>query len=325
MATVPASSARALRRGRRKPLGPGDSELGPRPITYGAWLGGSGNRPIGTTWRMLSLSLGILHYGLGQSWWGSTAQAIQKWMSRAQARDAAYASSCGNAKGAQGGPRALAPRGLLATAGARGARRRWRPDPIWAECACEAWGNGLCGVCAISARWSRSSTLFPDLTYEEGLAYVNICALQLGLHRAWEWGTHAFRRGRAELALREGGVPALFQVGGWRSVAGFGRVCNTRRRRVGTRARHAWARYVTARSRAAAIAGNSRIDLTDSEVARGPRALGERRWGSFAPSVAQDEPASAGTGPATTVRAGVGDQRARSRSGEGGRAGRRAE
>ncbi len=130
MATVPASSARALRRGRRKPLGPGDPALGPRPITYVEWQSGSGNRPIGTTWRMLSLSLGILHYGLGLSWWGSTAQAIQKWMSRAQARDAAYASSCGNAKGAQGGPRALGRRACL----------RWR-GRVGSEAALEAISN----------------------------------------------------------------------------------------------------------------------------------------------------------------------------------------
>ena len=39
-----------------------------------------------------------------------------------------------------------------------------------------------------------------------------------------EWGTHAFRRGWADEALRAGGPTALFYSGGWRGVAAFGYV-----------------------------------------------------------------------------------------------------
>ena len=41
------------------------------------------------------------------------------------------------------------------------------------------------------------------------------------LPRAAEWGTHCFRRGRADIVLRTQGAAAMFAQGGWRSVAAW--------------------------------------------------------------------------------------------------------
>jgi hypothetical protein len=39
--------------------------------------------------------------------------------------------------------------------------------------------------------------------------------------RATDWGTHCFRRGRADSVLRTQGAAAMFAQGGWRSVSAF--------------------------------------------------------------------------------------------------------
>ena len=63
--------------------------------------------------------------------------------------------------------------------------------------------------------------MFPHVSYTEGLAYLKAAAMHLKLGRASEWGTHAFRRGWANEALKAGGATALFYSGGWRGVAAF--------------------------------------------------------------------------------------------------------
>ena len=111
---------------------------------------------------------------------------------------------------------------------------------VWRNCVCALQGRRLCGVCAIRRRRRPGMRVFPALTYTEALSYVKITAARLNLPRALEWGTHCFRRGRADQvhvrgplfvrpsacvlceALKEGGVPALFQTGGWRATAAFG-------------------------------------------------------------------------------------------------------
>ena len=50
---------------------------------------------------------------------------------------------------------------------------------------------------------------------------------------AGSWGTHAFRRGWAEDALKAGGPSALFYSGGWRGVAAFAYVDATTRGELG--------------------------------------------------------------------------------------------
>ena len=50
---------------------------------------------------------------------------------------------------------------------------------------------------------------------------LKCAAGHLGLESANSWGTHAFRRGWADEALRAGGPTALFYNGGWRGVAAF--------------------------------------------------------------------------------------------------------
>ena len=78
-------------------------------------------------------------------------------------------------------------------------------------------------MCILERRLSgNNKRIFPELSYTDGLAYVKFAAMALKLLRAEEWGTHAFRRGRGNQALKDGGVSALFQVGSWRSVAAFG-------------------------------------------------------------------------------------------------------
>ena len=63
---------------------------------------------------------------------------------------------------------------------------------------------------------------FAHLAYAEALAFLKAGATALALPNAQHWGTHAFRRGFANDALRAGGPSALFWSGGWRGVAAFG-------------------------------------------------------------------------------------------------------
>ena len=63
---------------------------------------------------------------------------------------------------------------------------------------------------------------FGHVSYSEALAFLKAGAVALNLPDARGWGTHAFRRGFANDALRAGGVSALFWSGGWRGLAAFG-------------------------------------------------------------------------------------------------------
>ena len=86
----------------------------------------------------------------------------------------------------------------------RNARRgRWAGPPrvqVWRVCVCGLQGKRLCAVCILHKRYREMAPVFPDVRYEDALAYVKITASKLGLPRALEWGTHCFRRGRADLA-----------------------------------------------------------------------------------------------------------------------------
>ena len=72
----------------------------------------------------------------------------------------------------------------------------------------------------------------------------------LKLREPESWGTHAFRRGFAEEAIKAGGPTALFYSGGWRGVAAFG--------------------YASAQSRGAMAAAEWLIDHSDSSSAAEP-------------------------------------------------------
>ena len=95
------------------------------------------------------------------------------------------------------------------------------PVEIVRRCICKIQGRKLCGVCVLKRRY-RSGLIFPDLTYNSTLAFLKLAARVLDLHDAQYWGTHAFRRGWASDALKEGGPNALFYSGGWRGVAALG-------------------------------------------------------------------------------------------------------
>ena len=86
--------------------------------------------------------------------------------------------------------------------------------------------------------------LFPQLDYSGSLASLKVAAEHCGIDRAMEWGTHAFRRGWADEALKAGGPAALFFSGGWRGVAAFG--------------------YVSAQARGAITAAEWLVDHSDS-------------------------------------------------------------
>ena len=66
---------------------------------------------------------------------------------------------------------------------------------------------------------SGRHSLVSTCVVHEGLAYLKAVAMHLRLERASEWGTHAFRRGWANEALKAGGATALFHSGGWRGAA----------------------------------------------------------------------------------------------------------
>ena len=118
------------------------------------------------------------------------------------------------------------------------------PVTISRRCICAPQGRALCGVCVLRRRWSRGR-IFPDVTYEEGLAVVKAAAQLAGLPNPLAWGTHAFRRGWADEVLAAGGPGALFYSGGWRGVAAFG--------------------YANARTRSAMLAAEFCVEHSDSE------------------------------------------------------------
>ena len=101
-------------------------------------------------------------------------------------------------------------------------RRKMHHSPVTVvrRCICKLQGRTLCGACVLGNRVGNIR-LFPHVSYTEGLAYLKAAAMQLKLERASEWGTHAFRRGWANEALKAGGATALFYSGGWRGVAAF--------------------------------------------------------------------------------------------------------
>jgi hypothetical protein len=118
-----------------------------------------------------------------------------------------------------------------------------QPVEVVRRCICALQGKRLCGVCILRKRCS-GGRLFPYITYMEGLALLKAAATQLRYPHAMSWGTHAFRRGWADEALRAGGPTALFFSGGWRGVAAFS--------------------YASAQSRGALEAAEWLIDFSDS-------------------------------------------------------------
>ena len=88
------------------------------------------------------------------------------------------------------------------------------------------------------------------MQYAEALAVLKIGAAALGFRGPEAWGTHAFRRGFADEALRAGGPTALFFSGGWRGVAALG--------------------YASAQSRGAMAAAEWLIDHSESSGAAEP-------------------------------------------------------
>ena len=85
---------------------------------------------------------------------------------------------------------------------------------------------------------------FPGLAYSSSLAALKVAALDLGFPRASEWGTHAFRRGWADEALKQGGLTSLFYSGGWRGVAALG--------------------YASAQAKGALLAAEWLVEFSDS-------------------------------------------------------------
>ena len=71
---------------------------------------------------------------------------------------------------------------------------------VWRVCVCQLQGKRLCAVCIIRHSLRPGEQLLPGVNYVDGLACVKLAAAHLGLHRALEWGTHCFRRGRADQA-----------------------------------------------------------------------------------------------------------------------------
>jgi len=71
---------------------------------------------------------------------------------------------------------------------------------VWRVCVCQLQGKRLCAVCIIRRLFRLGEQLLPGVNYVDGLACVKLAAAHLGLHRALEWGTHCFRRGRADQA-----------------------------------------------------------------------------------------------------------------------------
>ena len=124
-------------------------------------------------------------------------------------------------------------------------RRKMHNSPVTVvrRCICKLQGRTLCGACVLKTRVGNIR-LFPHVSYTEGLAYLKAAAMHLRLERASEWGTHAFRRGWANEALKAGGATALFYSGGWRGVAAFS--------------------YVEAKARGAVEAAEWLVEFSDS-------------------------------------------------------------
>ena len=95
------------------------------------------------------------------------------------------------------------------------------PVEVVRNCICQKQGKKLCGVCVLRRRWTRGK-LFPNVTYKQALGLIKSAACRLHLDNAQLWATHAFRRGFAAEALKEGGPQALFYSGGWKGVAALG-------------------------------------------------------------------------------------------------------
>ena len=126
-------------------------------------------------------------------------------------------------------------------------RRKMQRQPvvICRNCICRMQGKRLCGVCVLERRWATGK-LFPDITYSSALALVKVAAAISGLGDPLTWGTHAFRRGWADEALKAGGPAALFYSGGWKGVAAFS--------------------YVQAQTRGAMQAAEWLVEFSDSDV-----------------------------------------------------------
>ena len=94
------------------------------------------------------------------------------------------------------------------------------PVVVTRVCACSQGAGGLCGVCVLHRRCSKGR-VFPNVSYSAALQLLKRAAAIAGLPNPTAWGTHCFRRGAADDALRAGGPSALFWSGGWRGVAAF--------------------------------------------------------------------------------------------------------
>ena len=129
-------------------------------------------------------------------------------------------------------------------------RRKMHLSPVLVvrRCICKLQGRSLCGACVLRRRWCESR-IFPGATYVDSLALLKVAAEECGFERALEWGTHAFRRGWADEALKAGGPTALFYSGGWKGVAAFG--------------------YVAAQSRGAMRAAEWLVEHSDSSEGEG--------------------------------------------------------
>ncbi len=101
--------------------------------------------------------------------------------------------------------------------------RKLQSEPVVVvrNCICQLQGRRLCGVCVLKRRFTPGK-LFDTISYVDALAMFMAAAIDLKLPDAECWGTHAFRRGWAADALKEGGPKALFFSGGWKGVAAFG-------------------------------------------------------------------------------------------------------
>ena len=95
------------------------------------------------------------------------------------------------------------------------------PVVVTRPCICGDAANALCGVCILSSR-PGGGRVFPTVDYNAALALLKRAAAAAGLPSPSHWGTHCFRRGAADDALRAGGPTALFWCGGWRGVAALG-------------------------------------------------------------------------------------------------------
>ena len=118
------------------------------------------------------------------------------------------------------------------------------PVEVSRKCICTGRTQSLCGVCALRHAAENSPEPFSHVKYSEALAFLKAAAAAMHFENAQHWGTHAFRRGFADDALRAGGPSALFWSGGWRGLAAFG--------------------YATAQSRGALAAAEWLIEHSDS-------------------------------------------------------------